>query len=127
VGLHTELLKDESADDLKGTAVGFYADRLALKLANRSELGPGDERNRGARNEAGKSFDRQSPNRCRHTRADGSVIINFSADYRSYRDGWDYPDKLGLKSFLPEEAALFSQRKRNKLRGAVGEADPDFV
>src|SRR5215475_10201927 len=109
VRIDAEMLDDQSGNDFYRATVGINPNRFALELANGFELGPGNERNRGARNEAGKSFDRQSPNRCRHTGADRSVIINFSADYRSYRDGWHYPDELAPKSFLPEEAALFSQ------------------
>src|SRR5262245_24756303 len=80
VWIDAEMLDDQSGNDFYGATVGVNPNRFALELTNGFELGPGDECNGGASNEAGKSFDRQSPNHCRHTRADGSVIINFSTD-----------------------------------------------
>src|SRR6266481_2227552 len=80
VRVHAEMFDDQSADDLNGAAVGVDPNRLTFKLSNRFELGPGDKRDGSARKVAGHNPNRQAANCCGDSGADGSVIVNFSAD-----------------------------------------------
>src|ERR1043166_7902439 len=127
VGIETEMLDDQSAADFERTAVSIDRNRLAPEIGDRFIFRPGDQHEGRAGSEAGDGFDGDSADCRRYAGADRGVVVDLSRRQRRESDGRRHTDELRLQSFLFEEAAFLSERKRQELDGKLGEADSDSI